>query len=136
MPDVDLTFENSSTFVRASGFHLDETSGKRVTGHAELGPGHHTPWGVVHGGVFATIIESAASIGASAAVHDQGMYAVGTTNTTDFLRPVRAGIVSVVAVPTYQGRTRQVWDVVISSTATGKELARGTVRLQNVEFPN
>lgn len=135
MANVDLSFENTSAFVQACGFHLDETTGKRVTGHAELGPDHHTPWGVVHGGVFATIIESAASIGASAAVLDQGMYAVGTTNTTDFLRPVRADHVSVVAVPTYQGRTRQVWDVVISATSTGKELARGTVRLQNVEFP-
>lgn len=40
----------------------------RVVGHIDLGPGHHTPWGVIHGGVYATAVETAASLGASAAV--------------------------------------------------------------------
>ena len=43
----------------------------RVVGHIDLGPGHHTPWGVIHGGVYATAVETAASLGASAAVEDQ-----------------------------------------------------------------
>jgi 1,4-dihydroxy-2-naphthoyl-CoA hydrolase len=42
----------------------------RVVGHIDLGREHHTPWGVIHGGVYATAVETAASLGASAAVDD------------------------------------------------------------------
>ncbi|MGZ6286089.1 MAG: PaaI family thioesterase, partial [Ktedonobacterales bacterium] len=44
---------------------FDEISGTRVTAHLDLGTQHHTPWGVVHGGVYTTAIESVASVGAS-----------------------------------------------------------------------
>src|SRR5438067_2265 len=67
----------ASPFVAASGFEPGEISGTRVTGSAELGPDQHTPWGVVHGGVYCAIIESAASIGASIAVTERGQFAVG-----------------------------------------------------------
>jgi uncharacterized protein (TIGR00369 family) len=60
-----------------------------------LGPDQHTPWGVVHGGAYTTALESAASPGASAAVLDQGQFAVGINNNTDFLRPLVAGRVRV-----------------------------------------
>ena len=83
LPAVDL--RAASRFVAASGFEVTEAGGARVTGHVDLGPDQHTPWGVVHGGVYCTVIESAASIGASAAVLDTGQFAVGVNNQTDFL---------------------------------------------------
>jgi acyl-coenzyme A thioesterase PaaI-like protein len=52
LPDVDLT--SASAFVAASGFVVTEVGGKRVAGHVDLGPDQHTPWGVVHGGVYCT----------------------------------------------------------------------------------
>lgn len=97
--------EAASAFVRAAGLVLEEATGSRVAGHVELGPEHHTPWGIVHGGVYSTAIESAASIGASMAVRDQGQVAVGLTNTTHFLRPLTSGRASVEAVALSQGRT-------------------------------
>jgi uncharacterized protein (TIGR00369 family) len=118
--------------MRAASFEPREISGSRVTGTLELGPEHHTPWGVVHGGVYTTAIESAASIGASLAVRDQGMFAVGVTNTTDFIRPMRDGRVDVVAEPLTQGRTQQLWQVDIVRHDDGKRVAHGKVRLQNV----
>ncbi|MDX6548464.1 MAG: 1,4-dihydroxy-2-naphthoyl-CoA hydrolase [Gaiellales bacterium] len=60
--------DNSSDFVAAASLVLDSVSGTRFTGHIDLGPQHHTPWGVVHGGVFTSAVETAASIGASATV--------------------------------------------------------------------
>ena len=93
-----------SAFVAAIGLELEEVSPTRVVGHLELGPGHHTPWGIVHGGVYAAAIESAASLGASSAVNDNGQIAVGLTNTTHFLRPLTSGRVNVVAVALNQGR--------------------------------
>jgi 1,4-dihydroxy-2-naphthoyl-CoA hydrolase len=61
----------------ALGFEIEELSGAQVTGHLDVTPDHHTPFGVAHGGVFATIVEWVGSIGASAAVADRGQYAVG-----------------------------------------------------------
>jgi uncharacterized protein (TIGR00369 family) len=131
-PSLDAgSLSDASAFLQAAGLVFDEISGSRVTGHLELGPGHHTPWGIVHGGVYTTAVESAASVGASTAVRDQGQVAVGLTNTTHFLRPVTAGRVSVEAVPLSQGRTQQLWRVDITDGA-GKLVAHGEVRLQNV----
>jgi 1,4-dihydroxy-2-naphthoyl-CoA hydrolase len=132
LPSADLTA--ASRFVAASGFEVAEISGTRVTGHVELGPDHHTPWGVVHGGVYCTVVESAASIGASAAVVDLGQFAVGVNNSTDFLRPVTSGRIEVTAEPIQQGRTLQLWLVTLTR-ADGKTVARGQVRLQNVPLP-
>nr|WP_204331710.1 PaaI family thioesterase [Geodermatophilus sabuli] len=133
MPDVDLAA--ASRFVAASGFVVVEISGSRVTGHVDLGPDQHTPWGVVHGGVYCTVVESAASIGASAAVAERGQFAVGVNNNTDFLRPMSTGRIDVLAEPIQQGRTLQLWLVTLSRTDDGKAVARGQVRLQNVPLP-
>jgi uncharacterized protein (TIGR00369 family) len=124
----------AGAFVAASGLELDEVTGTRITGHVEVGEDHHTPWGVVHGGLWATVVESAASVGASTAVREQGMYAVGLTNTTNFLRPTSAGRVEVEAVALHQGRTQQLWRVDITD-ASGRLLAHGELRLQNVPLP-
>jgi 1,4-dihydroxy-2-naphthoyl-CoA hydrolase len=123
--------DDSSVFLRAGGLVVDEISDTRVTGHMQLGPDHHTPWGIVHGGVYSTAIESAASIGASAAVRAQGRVAVGITNTTHFLRSLTAGPVRVEAVALHQGRSQQLWRVDINDDA-GRLVAHGEVRLQNV----
>ena len=126
-----VSLETGSAFVAAAGLVIDEATGTRVTGHIELGPEHHTPWGIVHGGVYTAAVESAASIGASTAVKDQGMVAVGLTNTTQFLRSVTSGRVNVEAVALNQGRTQQLWQVDVRDGA-GKLVAHGELRLQNV----
>jgi 1,4-dihydroxy-2-naphthoyl-CoA hydrolase len=133
LPPVDP--RPSGAFARASGFDPVEVSGTRVTGTVDLGPEQHTPWGVVHGGVYCTVVESAASIGASAAVADRGQFAVGVNNSTDFLRPATAGRLDVVAEPVQQGRTLQLWLVTLTRAEDGKLVARGQVRLQNVPLP-
>ncbi|MGY1630867.1 PaaI family thioesterase [Geodermatophilus sp. SYSU D01186] len=133
LPAVDLT--SASRFVAATGFTVDEVSGTRVTGTVEVGPDQHTPWGVVHGGLYCTVVESAASIGASAAVVDRGQFAVGVNNNTDFLRACTEERLDVVAEPVQQGRTQQLWQVLLTR-ADGKLVARGQVRLQNVPLPD
>src|SRR5215218_1119140 len=123
-PELD----NASAFVAAAGLRLTHVAGDRVEGVIELGPAHHTPWGVVHGGVYTAAIESAASVGATTAVADRGQIAVGTNNNTDFLRSMTTGT----AAPVQQGRTQQLWDVRITDQS-GRVVARGTVRLQNIQ---
>ncbi len=130
---VDLTA--TGPFVAAMKFQVGEADGTRVTGHVELGPDQHTPWGVVHGGVYCAVVESAASIGASLAVQERGQFAVGVNNNTDFVRPMTAGRVDVVAEPIQQGRTLQLWQVQLTRADDGRLVARGQVRLQNVPLP-
>ena len=84
LPGADLAAP--SRFSIASGFEPDEVSGTRVTGSVDLGADHHTPWGVVHGGVYCAVVEAAASVGASAAVAAEGRFAVGVNNNTDVIR--------------------------------------------------
>jgi 1,4-dihydroxy-2-naphthoyl-CoA hydrolase len=125
------SLEDTSAFLRAAGLVFNEISATRVTGRLDLGPDHHTPWGIVHGGVYATAIESTASVGASLAVRDQGQVAVGLTNTTHFLRSVTEGRVNVEATALSQGRTQQLWRVDITDEA-GRLIAHGELRLQNL----
>jgi 1,4-dihydroxy-2-naphthoyl-CoA hydrolase len=133
LPSVDLTA--ASAFVASIKFEVTEATGSRVTGTVDLGPDQHTPWGVVHGGVYCSVVESAASVGASTAVVDRGQFAVGVNNTTDFLRPMTSGRLDVVAEPIQQGRTLQLWQVLLTRADDGKLVARGQVRLQNVPLP-
>lgn len=133
MPDVGIG--SASEFLKASGLEVTVATGTRVEGHVDLDERHHTPWGVVHGGVYTTFVESAGSIGASAAVADRGQFAVGVHNATDFLRPSKGGRATVVAKPIQQGRTQQLWLVEVTDESTGKTLARGQLRLQNVPLP-
>jgi uncharacterized protein (TIGR00369 family) len=131
--EVDLT--RAGPFVAALRFEVTEVSGTRVTGQVDLGPDQHTPWGVVHGGVYCSVVESAASLGASTAVEELGQFSVGVNNNTDFIRAMTEGRVDVVAEPIQQGRTQQLWQVQLSRADDGKLVARGQVRLQNVQLP-
>jgi 1,4-dihydroxy-2-naphthoyl-CoA hydrolase len=69
------------------------------------------PFGLVHGGVFAAIAESLASIATSVAVRDEGRIAMGLSNQTSFLRPVTEGTIHAIAVAKHRGRTTWVWEV-------------------------
>jgi 1,4-dihydroxy-2-naphthoyl-CoA hydrolase len=123
-------------YLRASAdYKLHELTGTRVRATMSLNEAHHQPFGRVHGGVYAIAVEGVASAGASAAVAEQGMYAVGTNNSTDFLRPVTVADVEVVAEAIFQGRTQQLWEVSIRRIDDGKLVAKGRLRLQNIPQP-
>lgn len=117
-------------------FRILELTGARVRATLSLNEDHHQPFGRVHGGVYAIAVEGVASAGACAAVADQGMYAVGTNNNTDFLRPVTVAEVEVLAEAIFQGRTQQLWEVSITRLEDGKLVARGRLRLQNLPLPD
>jgi uncharacterized protein (TIGR00369 family) len=120
-----------STFMQAAGLVLDKIEASHVTGWIELSAEHHQPWGLVHGGVYTTAIESAASVGASTAAQEHGLVAVGVNNNTNFLRSMTEGRVTVDARAIQQGRTQQLWEVRITDDRE-RLIATGQVRLQNI----
>jgi 1,4-dihydroxy-2-naphthoyl-CoA hydrolase len=123
----------ASEFLTLLGIHLEEVTATRVIGWFEVGPQHHQPFGLVHGGVQASVVETVASVGAVMAVRDSGRTAVGVANSTDFLRSTTSGRLDVEATAVYQGRSQQLWDVLITRAVDGKDVARGRVRLQNID---
>lgn len=129
--ETNVNLEGESAFMRMLGLSFEERGSSRVVASFEPGPDHHQPWGLVHGGVFTSVIETAATTGAYHAVKDNGQLAVGVNNVTDFMRPHREGRLEVVAEPLQQGKSQQLWQVVITRE-DGKTIARGQVRLQNI----
>lgn len=116
-------------FVTALGLTITAVSPQQVTGNLDVGPQHHQPFGIVHGGVYAAIVETLASFGAAATVADRGDLVVGVHNATDFLRAHRTGRLVAAATPVHQGRTQQLWQVEVVRESDGKVVARGQVRL-------
>jgi uncharacterized protein (TIGR00369 family) len=127
----DLT--RASELMALLDIKFDEISATRVSGSVAADERHHQPWGIVHGGLHTTAIETFATTGAYRAVKDRGQQAVGVANSTDFVRPHRTGRLAVVAVPIHQGRTQQLWQVEIRRPEDDKLVARGQVRLQNID---
>lgn len=116
------------------GVVIEELSPDHCRIRLEVGNRHHQPFGIVHGGTYCTIVESAASAAGALWAMSNGMRgAVGVSNTTDFYRSHREGAITADATPIHRGRTQQVWQVEITRIADGKLLARGQVRLHNLQ---
>jgi 1,4-dihydroxy-2-naphthoyl-CoA hydrolase len=77
-------------------------------------PRHLQPYGIVHGGVYATLAESICSAATYGAVYEQGMVAIGQANDTTFLRPINQGHINASARTRHRGRTTWIWDVEIT----------------------
>jgi uncharacterized protein (TIGR00369 family) len=130
---MENPFADRPTFVTHTGIELTNASVDHCEGRLEIVPDHHQPYGVVHGGVYCTIIETLASTGAALWAMANGMGgAVGVSNKTDFLRPTTEGILLGRATPIHRGRTQQLWQVDVTRESDAKLVAQGQVRLQNV----
>ena len=126
-------FEDRTTFVGHTGIELIEASADKAAGRLVINENHHQPYGWVHGGVYCTMIETLASTGAALWAMERGMAgAVGVSNTTDFIKATKEGVLLGEATPIHRGRTQQLWQVTIVREDDGKLAARGQVRLQNV----
>lgn len=120
-------------FVReVLGIVFDDVAPGRLTAHLEVGPRHHQPYGIVHGGIYCAVVETLASYGAVLNVDGATHNAVGVSNATDFLRAHREGRLDAVAEPVHLGRGQHLWQVVITRATDGKAVARGQVRMQVV----
>ena len=119
--------------IKLLDIRIEEASGDRVVLTCPVTPDLHQPFGLVHGGVYATLAETAASVAGASWFGDRGVV-VGVSNHTDFLRAVREGGLRAVATPLSRGRTTQLWQVEISDDR-GRLVAHGKVRLQNQAEP-
>src|SRR5690242_3835769 len=108
---------------------VTETGPDGITATLEIRPEHHQPYGIVHGGVLCTLVETVGSI-SGALSHDGPV--VGVSNHTNFLRATREGTLTARSTPIHRGRTSQLWDIEITDAA-GRAIARGQLRLANLD---
>jgi uncharacterized protein (TIGR00369 family) len=89
-------------------------------------------WGIMHGGVYCSVIESLASVSAHVWLSENGGgTVVGVNNNTDFLRAISSGTITAVSTPIHRGRRQQLWLITITDD-NDRVVARGQVRLQNL----
>lgn len=104
-----------------------------VTAELTVKPTLLQPMGIVHGGVWCSVVESLASVSAYTWLSaNGGGNIVGVNNNTDFLRAITEGTVYAVSEPVHRGRRQQLWLVTIRD-GQDRLVARGQVRLQNLQ---
>jgi len=118
-------------FNEVLGTEFVEVSADRVVLRCVIKPHLHQPYGIVHGGVYCSLVETAASVAAATWFGDRGNV-VGVANHTNFIRATREGTLAVTAVPVQRGRRQQLWQVDITDDED-RLVARGEVRLANLE---
>lgn len=120
-------------FDASIGIQYTHISPDKVEASLTVNNSLHQPAGIVHGGVLSAIVEAAGSVGGSAWLCEKEWDArfVGTSNTTDFIRPVSTGMLSILAVPIQRGKTIQLWDISIKDTHN-KLIATGRLKGQNI----
>lgn len=74
---------------------------------------HQQPFGVLHGGLNAVLIETACSLGANQQLTEPNTHAAGVDLQVNHLKAVTSGIVTCIAKPNHIGRTLQVWEASI-----------------------
>ncbi|MCV7259055.1 PaaI family thioesterase [Mycobacterium shimoidei] len=126
-PDADTTFD------KEIGLVFTELTADVARAQLEIQPKLLQQFGIVHGGVYCSMIESMASIAAYTwLAANGGGVVVGVNNNTDFLRAISSGTVYGTAEPVHRGKRQQLWLVTITD-GDERLVARGQVRLQNLE---
>lgn len=119
--------QSGGGWAAAMGVQVAESSAERVELRLSVGPEHLQPAGIVHGGVYSGLIETACSIGAWEAAPD-GAAVVGVENHSSFLRSVQRGPLRCVATPVHSGRKSPLWRAEVLDEQH-RLIATGSVRL-------
>jgi uncharacterized protein (TIGR00369 family) len=102
------------TVFETLGIDVVESSADKVVLRMEVGPPVHQPFGILHGGVSAVLVESAASIGTHMNLDPLSQISAGIELNISHLKGRRDGHVIATGVPVRIGRTLHVWAVDIS----------------------
>jgi 1,4-dihydroxy-2-naphthoyl-CoA hydrolase len=129
-PDLSVEINRSQGdgWTAAMGITFVRATADEVVAELEIGPHQRQPYGIVHGGVHAGLIETVASVGAGIVAWPRGQSVVGLENHTSFVRAARAGRLRATATPVTRGRTTPVWEATVRD-AEDRIVATGRVRL-------
>ena len=114
------------------GLELVGAAADEVVAQLKVGPQHHQPWGIVHGGIYCAIVETVCSVGGQISLGPSGGFVVGVDNHTSFLKATRNGVLRATARPLAKSKRTQLWEANIVNER-GELVATGRVRLMVVE---
>lgn len=124
---VDYAYEG---FDKHIGLEILSATEDEVVASFEVRPELLQPYGLLHGGVLCSVVETVGSVAGSVWFGDRGNV-VGTSNHTNFLRAVREGRLTARATPVHRGRTQQLWTVDVKDEQD-RLVARGELRVANL----
>ena len=114
---VDPLIPYERTFDALYGLKIESVTEEEARASVPVRDEVKQPMGLVHGGLYATIAESLASVATAMVVAADGKQAMGLSNATSFMRPITEGTVHAVARRIHRGRTTWIWDVEITDDA-------------------
>ena len=117
-------------FDKHIGLEILSATPDEVVGRFEVTPQLRQPYGLLHGGVLCSVVETLGSVAGATWFGDRGQV-VGTSNHTNFLRAVREGVLTATATPIHRGRTQQLWTVDVRDEEQ-RLVAKGELRVANL----
>ena len=127
---ASLMSDNLFGFDALVGMKVLYVGPDRVSATLTVTDQHVQPYGLVHGGVYATLGESACSVGAAMAVLAEGQNAVGVENCTRFHRGARPGTtLQIEATPLTKEVRYVTWQAVIRSESGRHATSRVTIAI-------
>jgi 1,4-dihydroxy-2-naphthoyl-CoA hydrolase len=136
-----VTVEQANRSIR--GGSLGSLIPKLGIEFVEIGPaaivarmpveGNTQPYGILHGGATAALLETIASFGGGLLVEPDRLV-MGIELNVNHIRSVRSGFVSARGIPLHIGRTTAVWDMRVHDDE-GRLVAAGRLTLAVLEQP-
>jgi uncharacterized protein (TIGR00369 family) len=115
--DMPVIIPYEQTFDGLYGLQMVHVGDGLVRAEVPVRDALKQSFGLVHGGVYASIAESIASIATYRGVIGDGNMAMGLSNQTSFMRPITEGTIHAEARVRHRGRTTWLWDVDITDDA-------------------
>jgi 1,4-dihydroxy-2-naphthoyl-CoA hydrolase len=131
-PTAPLPWSPLNGWDQVLGLRIVRASRDEVVAEYDVEPRHHQPYGIVHGGVHCSAVETVCSTGAGIDAMASGRSVVGLENHTSFVRAIRSGKVTIRATPVTRGRRSQLWEAV-ARDEQGRIVSSGRVRLLCLE---
>lgn len=126
--DNKFTAESMNKFGSASlpgflGIEITSVGGGEVAARLEIKPHHLAPNGFLHAGTVITLADTAAGYACVANLPEGANSFTTIELKSNHLGTARDGAIACVAKPAHLGRTTQVWEVVVTNEANGKNIA-------------
>jgi 1,4-dihydroxy-2-naphthoyl-CoA hydrolase len=129
---IEMINANLGGFNNGLGLRFIKATPNEYVAEIDIDERHLQPYGLVHGGVYAAMIETLCSTGAALTVWEENKHTVGLENSTSFLRAVRSGRLRCTARPLVLGKRSHVWEAHVHDDRD-RLVATGRVRLMVLE---
>ena len=122
------------TVMDTLGLRVNSYDPDRVIVATDVSDRLFQPFGVVHGGIYVLMAETAASVAASVSVDLSKEIPLGMEINANHLRPVSRGTLRAIASPIHRGRTSHVYGIeVVDENDKLVSISRCTIAIRPLE---